>query len=278
MSATNFKDLNKEVNKIISNSEKDIVKGYKKSLDLIKKEIAKLYEKYSIDGRLTESEMQKYDRILKLERDLAKMITEMYKENDKVINASLRKTFLDTSKSVVTIVDKDIGKRLPSITKSFDVTKTVNKKMAGLHWKDRTAKYRSDLIYSIGKSVKEGIAQGDTYKSMAERLVKSMNIDISKATTIARTEASRVMNQAQKETLDNVNKAGVKMMKTWNSVSDERVRDNHSIMDGTTIPYEDDFVLPSGFSGPGPKLLDDDGSESINCRCFLSISFEEVKK
>lgn len=281
MSKQDFINLDKRIEKLMRKSQKNIFKGYNDSLKYLKSEMAELYEKHSIDGKLTSESMNKYNRIQALEQDIQLTVKMLYERNNKEIRQTLTNTFLTTSKSIVSIVDKDVGIRLKPIIKPFDVTKTINDSMAGLKWTERMGKHRGDLIYDIQKTVKEGISQGDTYRTMADRLSKSMDISMNKSTTIVRTETSRVMNEAQKQTLDKVDKAGIKMMKTWNTVSDERVRGNnpkdkanHVVMDGKTIPYEEDFILPSGYSGAGPKLLNDDGSESINCRCFLTVEFE----
>lgn len=273
MSSKDFINLDKDIEKLIRSSEKNIIKGYRDSLKLLKHEMADLYEKHSIDGKLTSDVMNKYNRIKALDKDIQLTVKMIYGANNKEINQALRKAFVDTSKSIMYIVDKDVGKKLQPITKSKDITATINEAMKGLNWKDRNAKHRQDLIYNIQKTVKEGISNGDTYSSMANRLTKTMNVDVNKATTIARTETARVKSQSQKDTLDKVKKSGIEMMKTWNSVSDERVRSSHNEMDGTTVPYDDDFITPLGNKGFGPKLLDDDGEDSINCRCFLTISF-----
>lgn len=269
-----FINLDKHVEKIIRGSEKNIYKGYKDSLDYLKKEMANLYEKYSVDGKLTSDAMNKYNRIIALEKDISVTVSMMYQRNNREIAQVLRKTFLDTSKSIVSIVEKDIGMTLKPIIKPIDVTRTINKDMKGLKWAERQGKNKVDLVYDLQKTVKEGISNGDTYKTMAKRLNKSMDISINKANTIARTETSRVMADAQKQTLDKVANAGVKMKKTWNNVLDERSRDTHIELDGKTIPYDEDFTTPLGNKGFGPKQLDDNGEDSIQCRCFLSISFE----
>lgn len=279
MSKQDFINLDKHIEKLIRTSEKNIFKGYNDSLKYLKSEMANLYEKYSIDGKLTEDAMNKYDRIKTLEKSILLTTSKLYTLSSKEIIETLRKTFIDTSKSIISIVDNETGRKLKPITKSIDVTKTINKNMAGLNWTERIGKHRGDLIYDLQKTVKEGISQGDTYKSMAKRMTKTMDISLNKSTTIVRTESSRVMATAQKDTLDKVAKAGIVMKKSWTTVSDERVRGNnpkdimdHVSMDGVTIPYDEDFKLPGGATGFGPKLT---GTfNDINCRCFLTVSFE----
>lgn len=266
-------------NRAITKAEREIIKRYKKELDAIKKDIAELYEKYSDeDGKLSESEMLKYNRLRTLDENIQKKINELYGDNNKEIAKTLRDSFRESSKATVYTVERATGTSLKAISKARDVNKTVNERMAGLNWAERQGKHRKDLIYEIQKEVKAGISQGDTYKTMAQRLSKSMNISINKANTIVRTETTRVTATAQKETLDKIRSENVVMMKTWNTVEDERVRGenpkdvmNHKDMNGVTIPYDDDFELPDGTTGFGPKMTN--STNDINCRCFLTIDF-----
>lgn len=274
MSKRDFISLNKEIDKIIKDIEKSTFKGYKEALDKLKKEMSELYEKHSVNGKLIEDVMLKYNRMQALEKDIQISIALMYERNNKEIARGLKQAFRDTSKSLIETIGKETGRQLTPITKARDVNKTINEAMKGLNWVERQGKHRMDLIYDIQKTVKEGLANGDTYRTMANRLNKSMDMSINKSNTIVRTETARVNAVAQKETLDKVKDAGIKMMKTWNAVGDERVRASHAELDGVTIPYEDDFITPLGNRGFGPKQLDDDGEDSINCRCFLTITFE----
>ncbi len=60
------------------------------------------------------------------------------------------------------------------------------------------------------------------------------------------------------------------MTKTWVSSKDERVRDMHADMEGVTIPYEDDFVMPDGVEGFAPGIIGAP-QHDINCRCTWKI-------
>ena len=56
--------------------------------------------------------------------------------------------------------------------------------------------------------------------------------------------------------------------KTWVTVGDNRVRDNHRYLEGVTIPVDADFYTPDGDIGKAPGLF---GTAKNNtyCRCIL---------
>ena len=60
------------------------------------------------------------------------------------------------------------------------------------------------------------------------------------------------------------------MVKEWITSKDERVRSSHAPMHGVKVPYNQDFVLPTGASGFGPGMIGA-ASEDINCRCFYAV-------
>lgn len=88
------------------------------------------------------------------------------------------------------------------------------------------------------------------------------------------TEYHRIFDTSCHDTAEAIEKAtGKKVFKTWQTQKDDRVRDSHVYLQGQTVPLERDFYTydnkhakyPSGFNDP---------EEDINCRCYLSYSFD----
>lgn len=58
--------------------------------------------------------------------------------------------------------------------------------------------------------------------------------------------------------------------KTWVTMGDNRVRDSHTIIDGTTIPLDDVFHLDGGdMRFPRDADLGASDDEISGCRCWL---------
>lgn len=251
-----------------------IAKNHKKVLDDLRVSMARLYEEYEIDGKLTLIEMSKYDRLQKLDKQVYDTITNLYKSNSKVIRGTLAGIVRETYISSIDIVEGTVKKKLKGIVRDIDVTKTVNTEMAGLRWTERLGKHRVDAIYDLQKEIKLGLTQGDTYGTMAKRLKDTLETDINKANTIVRTESHRCHATAKKDSLDSIAKHGVKMTKTYLSSKDEKVRSEHEQMDGVTIPYEEYFQFPDGIKTMSPGLSGY-AKHDINCRCIITIDFLE---
>lgn len=256
-----------------------VTKNYKNVLDDLRISMSKLYEQCEIEGQVSWSEVSKYNRLQKLDKDVANMITDLYSANTKVIRGTLRGLIKDTYTNTISIVDGVVEKKLKGIAKDLPVNKIVNDDMAGLKWSQRVNKHRSDLIYDIQKEIKQGLSQGDTYTTMTKRLKHKLGVDTSKAKTIIRTESHRVKAQAKEESFDKIAKGGVKFKKKWLTAGDERVRGqgkddsmDHVSMNGVIVDSDEDFVLPDGATGKQPGLTN--SVNDINCRCIAVIELD----
>lgn len=82
--------------------------------------------------------------------------------------------------------------------------------------------------------------------------------------TVLDTEAHRMwMEGAEDRAKDSG--AGTK---TWVTVGDNKVRDNHRYLEGVTIPADADFYTPDGDIGKAPGMFGT-AKNNANCRCIL---------
>lgn len=275
-----FLELDKQTQKLISKHERNIKKNYKKALDDLRKQVADLYEKYGdADGKLSLETMNKYARLDNLKKSIQDSLNEVYKANKQEIYTNLKEVYKLNSEGVIKPLEKSIS-YLPNtrinfegILKKLDVAKTINQEMAGLNWAERLGKHRADVIYNVERTVREGLYNGDTYKTMATRLKDSLEGDVINPTRIVRTEGARVMSTAQTDVLNKVADK-VPMKKIWLSANDERTRDTHIAMHKKEVDYEDVFILPDGTEMFAP-LQGGNAKNVINCRCVMSIRIAE---
>ncbi len=86
------------------------------------------------------------------------------------------------------------------------------------------------------------------------------------ANTIARTTALDSTKLAQRLSWDDAIEKGIvdrhHMTKTWVGVLDDRERDTHRKMEGVTVAFDEEFVLPDGQRQQVP------GETEYNCRCI----------
>lgn len=96
------------------------------------------------------------------------------------------------------------------------------------------------------------------------------NGDTEATKTLMESEFHRVYNEGG---MDMARATGKQVYKTWNTMQDERVREEHDYLEGQTIPLEDKFVtldLDEAYAPGGFSLA----SSNANCRCWLTYSTE----
>jgi hypothetical protein len=264
--------INREAKKLIRSKEQVIVDNYKEKLEKLRTLIRRKYDRYELKGKLTFSEMIRYDRIDKLDKEISIIMRELYAENSSITRLTLRDMYKQNYMNTKTYIEEQANRTIRGILKSVNVTETINEEMAGLKWTRRFNRHRNEVIYQVQQSVRQGLVEGTTYRQMSNILRDSLEGDVIQPLRIVRTEGKRVQVQAQKDILDHANNQGVKMTKTWRTSDDDRVRDDHQEMNNVTIPYEDDFILPDGSTAFAPTLTGV-AEQDINCRCFYTINF-----
>ncbi|MCY0150887.1 phage head morphogenesis protein [Hoeflea sp. G2-23] len=98
---------------------------------------------------------------------------------------------------------------------------------------------------------------------------------------IARTETIASLNAGRDEGMNQLIESGEvsadAVTGTWDSSGDGRVRDSHAEMDGQTQPQGQPFQSPvtgALMMHPGDTSLGAGGADTINCRCYKSISVD----
>lgn len=138
-----------------------------------------------------------------------------------------------------------------------------------------------DLDYKL--DIDERQFQDEMYKTLyleidgedwVKRTTKHMEtFDVEAVMNVAETEMNRDFNQAGINTATLIGKkAGRSVMKTWNTMADDRVRDTHSYLESVTEPLDRAFFTYDGDSAmaPGGFTLP---QNNCGCRCWLTYSF-----
>lgn len=272
--------LNRRIGQKIKTGERDVARKYAHLLTEIREKTAKLYERYEVDGVLTYAEAAKFDRLNKYMAEVQHLLKTHYADLNKVMPEILGDIYKDGYYLTAWAVESESKTLLRySVASHEQITAMVNNPVSGLTLRDRLEWNRTNIIYTIQQEVSQGLRNGETYTTMAKRLKKTLEGDATKAMRIVRTEGHRVQESAKLEAVEHANKKGVIMVKTWNSMEDERVRRgtaNHQNLNNKTIEIEKDFEDGLG-KGKAPGQLGAAGSD-INCRCFLTYEIVRVER
>lgn len=113
-------------------------------------------------------------------------------------------------------------------------------------------------------------SERDRYRAIyVSRLLRS------RGRRIARTELGRARDAGQEESVEQLIDAGYvgrdEIVKTWNTMRDPVVREDHAYMEGDTVAMGANFNV-AGHMAPYPHHPSLPGSLRINCRCSVSYS------
>lgn len=140
--------------------------------------------------------------------------------------------------------------------------------MSGIAEANRQLGTDEGLVFSEFQEAIYKEIDGKTYIDRVKEHVKQKSIG--EIVTVADTEAHRVFNTGSfnvaKKVADSTN-----LMKTWETMEDERVRETHDNLLGVKIPFDERFHTTDGDSARFPGDFET-AEENANCRCFIVYS------
>ena len=156
---------------------------------------------------------------------------------------------------IVDTIDPDEPNR-PVRIDVDDMEKSVFRDIAGKDWEQRVSEYYD----SDSGTVDDVIRVVDTDMN---RVYNDSVLDVGEKANAGRVEWSNEDLPAP-DTKDRV-------MKTWVTMADDRVRDTHDYLEGMTVPVDGRFwTFDSDYARyPGDFQLP---QNNINCRCRISLS------
>lgn len=275
-------------------AEKEIRKAYQSLLKELKHYLADEYVQYAEDDKLTYDILQRHGYYGRFLEEVEQKINDISPAVRQTIRSTVEQNYEYTYNGMLECVKKAVTD--PAVTTGLKactpevIRKAVENPVSKLTLNDRLERHRKDIIYDIKQNISVGLMNGDRYSTMANRIKQSVEEDYKKAIRIARTETHRVREAGNLDAALSVDNAlkesgtGLQMMKTWQTMKDERVRPakakgrnrkyNHRKMEGITIPMDEEFTLPSGAKTVAPGQSGVAG-EDINCRCYLSYKLQK---
>lgn len=107
-----------------------------------------------------------------------------------------------------------------------------------------------------------------TYKDRIREYLDDDNSTVEDFQRVAETDATRVYNAGVVDGGKNSGVSGV--MKQWQTMEDEKVRDPHAYLDGMVVPIDGKFYSYDGDSATAPGGFSDPAL-NINCRCWITL-------
>ena len=139
--------------------------------------------------------------------------------------------------------------------------------MALLYWLSINQTTQHIVEESLSASIRDGDTPDVTINKLAEKLAPERTQ--ARADGIAAGEATAAMNAGAFEVIKDVMAVGGVATKTWLTMRDEKVRDSHAVLDGTSELAGGVFLV-GGHPAPYPGHHSLPVEQRINCRCRLT--------
>jgi hypothetical protein len=246
---------------------------YRDTLNDLRSEMAKVYERVAVDGRLTLADMRKYNRLENLEKQINTVLGQGTQKARASMIASQRRLFMQSADLYAQAMEEAVGRKLP-----FGM---INKRQVASALDNPLEKIALDRLREVTKErIQRAIAQelirGGTFTDMARSIRIALGQNTNDALRIARTEGHRAVEMGHLARTDELVEKGYSVKKIWVSVEDDRTRGNlpyqekkginHVIMNDVEADKDGYFTLPDGARGPAPGLIGE-AHHDINCRC-----------
>ncbi|AMG64669.1 MULTISPECIES: phage head morphogenesis protein [Staphylococcus] len=274
----NQSDIDNYIDKLISQSEKEIETLFAKRFKTIKQEIADMFEKYqSDDVHVTWTEFNKYNRLNKELDRIAQMLTDDYSRVAKTIKQTQQNAYIE--KFMMSLYLYEMASQTSmqfDVPNAQTIQRAIEQPIEFIKLVPTLQKHRDEVLKKIRLHITQGIISGEGYSKIAKALRDDIGMTKAQSTRVARTEAGRVMSQAGLDSATVAQENGLQMYKYWYATKDTRTRDTHRHLDGSKKKIDEPFKS-SGCVGQAPKLFVGVASakENINCRCKLMYYISE---
>lgn len=257
---------------------KTIVDSYKKALAGIRNDIAKLYEKFG--DTVTYAELQQYNRLVVLERNIENTLKEMGVNVKRDIRKAIKEFFMEnyyrTGYAVETTAAVKLG--FGMLSQSV-IDAAIYNQYDRIKWDKRLIQDIAKANQHIREVLTQGLIQGHGYAKIAKKTKDTLGKSAYEMLRIMRTEGHRAQMAgrllATDKAMGAADKIGMKVKKVWVATLDDRTRDQHAEMDGQAADDDGIFHLPDGTTtdAPGHSGV---AEHDINCRCDMVIEFEDM--
>lgn len=252
--------------------EKEIAAIYRDALDEIRVNMAKIYDKYAVNGILTKAQMTQYNRLASLEKSVIDIMKPATRDALKIVDKMRPEEYGEAFFRTAWAIDNNTGVGL-----SFGA---LDKKavLANLDNPFYTSAKESVLLNTVPQfrnAINNGLALGQSYTDMMKDLKKSINGKNFEIMRVLRTELHSSQEAGTTGAYDDVLAQGIKGRVVWIATSDARTRDTHAQMDG--VVRDDDGMFRGAIEAEYPGWEGLDASERINCRCDIRFELEDIE-
>lgn len=259
--------------------EKEVAKALYDALTTMRADMSRLYDKFAVNGILTNADMSRYNRLANMEKQMLDTLDPALKANLKTIRRLTPEMYKESFYRYEWALDNETGLRLIMGLPNKDA---ITNNLDNTFDKIALETYGNDARLLIRKAISAGLAQGKTLPQMIKDMKKALNITNYVASRIIRTEAMTARNAGATDVYTRAIAKGVNGNVFWISVMDDRTRPtgkkakgNHREMDGQARDKNGLFHLAlTGETARYPGDSDLSAGQRIQCRCTIRFEID----
>lgn len=288
-------------NKSAVANKREIARIYRDQAKRILDKMRDVFDKYSVNGRLSFSEMQKFDRYKKTLDTIAGYMRDLKKQNNTAIKDGLIKTNIEAFDKFKKAINKYFKQDIPigNITKTA-VKDVINSGTIPLN----NTLSKNDVLdlNRIDNAIRVTISQADgaTFADISKSLRKELEKSFAQSIKVLTTEENRSINSTKEIAFQRLNNTkiagGTKISTPIGEVqlagnvrkqwihgmirTPVKPRPGHVSADGQIADEEGNFTV-NGFTVQQPGMFGVP-SQDINCSCGVGVVLvddngEEIK-
>ena len=262
--------------KTVATLNKGLAKEYAAMLKQLKIVLSSAHEKYAVDGRLTWVELQRYDRIKKLEAEIDETIKNYYAPIRKQVVLSQKKVIEQTYTGSMEALNTAAGLDIDPYITGEQIKEMLDKPWMGVALLALLFYWQTRFTDQVKNDIRRGtLGSGSTYEDNINNLKDRITKEYAGLGRTNEDIAHSYQTDTQQSAFNRAYEKGAVVTKEWQTMQDEKVRDSHAAMLGQVVDADDMFTFAEGINAgeqtDGPAISGIPG-EDINCRCWMSPS------
>lgn len=243
------KDIQKEIQKIRIDAEKDadkqlkkLLRAYKTSMNNIQKEIGQIYAKYSKDGILSVSNKQRLSILQSLNNELRQMYYDLGSLDQQLTLDSLLNTYQNTYYKTIYTIDKGVKTNINfALLNPKIIEKAVNVRYKGELFSDRIWNNKKLLISRVKSNINRAAIEGKAIDKLYKDISITFGSSAYESKRLLNTELARVVSEAQADIYANTDVVKKVM---YDATLDNKTSDICAALDGNIYNSNENYPKP----------------------------------
>lgn len=271
-----FMHIQKDIDEITAGLKSGIITNYAGMLHDLRAEIADAVVKYGKDNTLSYSDMQRFNRLKKLNANVEAIVQDYQKDSFKSVNTGFKAVAV-TGFEGAAIPLAAVADITPPVITGKMVQEILNRPYDGIIPAERAILRTRDLGVRVRATIANNLTQQGTLSDFNKGIKGVVEKDLVKTAGFIENTAHSIGQQGIQTAIGSLKVDGVRVTKTWVTAGDDVVRDAHALLDGQTVEGDELFEIPSGewagYTAEGPGLFSEPALDYF-CRCAITAGVQ----